>query len=48
MKAAMEYSSGNYTYKLNIKGPNEYRDLGAAISYMAEEISMLDDYQKSS
>lgn len=46
MKAAMEYSSGNYTYKLNIKGPNEYRDLGAAISYMAEEISMLDDYQK--
>lgn len=46
MKAAMEYSSGNYNYKANIKGPREYKDLGAAISFMAEEISQLDDYQK--
>ncbi|NLL72268.1 MAG: HAMP domain-containing histidine kinase, partial [Clostridiales bacterium] len=46
MKAAKEYSSGNYNYKLNIKGLNEYRNLGAAISYMSREISMLDDYQK--
>lgn len=46
MKAAMEYSSGNYNYKVNIKGPREYRDLGTAISFMAEEISKLDDYQK--
>lgn len=46
MKAAMEYSSGNYNYKPNIKGLSEYRELGVAISYMAEEISKLDDYQK--
>lgn len=48
MKAAKEYSSENYNYKLNLGnlGLSEYRDLGAAISYMAREISMLDDYQK--
>jgi signal transduction histidine kinase len=46
MKAAKEYSSGNYNYKINTKGLNEFKDLSAAISYMAEEISMLDDYQK--
>ena len=46
MKAAMEYSSGNYNYALILKGLSEYRDLGAAISYMAGELSKLDDYQK--
>jgi signal transduction histidine kinase len=46
MQAAMEYNSGNYNYKLNIKGISEYKDLSAAFSYMAEEISKLDDYQK--
>lgn len=46
MKAAMEYSLGNYNYKPTVKGLSEYRDLGAAISFMAEEISKLDDYQK--
>lgn len=46
MKAAMEYSGGNYNYPLSIKGLSEYRDLGAAISYMADELSKFDDYQK--
>jgi signal transduction histidine kinase len=46
MKAAKEYSSGNYNYALILKGLSEYRDLGAAISYMAGELSKLDDYQK--
>ncbi len=45
-KAAMAYSSGNYNYPLHIKGPGEYRELGAALSYMAGELSKLDDYQK--
>lgn len=45
-KAAMEYSSGNYIYPLNVKGLSEYRDLGAAVTYMAGELSKLDDYQK--
>lgn len=46
MKAAKEYSSGNYNYALTLKGLSEFRDLGAAISYMAGELSKLDDYQK--
>ncbi|NLK73959.1 MAG: GHKL domain-containing protein [Clostridiales bacterium] len=46
MKAAIEYSLGNYKYNLSIKGPREYQDLGAALSYMASEINKLDDYQK--
>ncbi len=46
MKAAKEYSSGNYNYALILKGLSEYRDLGAAVSYMAGELSKLDDYQK--
>lgn len=45
-KAAMEYSSGNYNYALVLKGLSEYRDLGAALSYMAGELGKLDDYQK--
>lgn len=46
MKAAKEYSSGNYNYALVLKGLSEYRDLGAAVAYMAGELSKLDDYQK--
>lgn len=46
MKAAKEYTSGNYNYALTLKGLNEYRDLGAAISYMSGELANLDDYQK--
>ncbi|HKL79322.1 MAG TPA: HAMP domain-containing sensor histidine kinase [Mobilitalea sp.] len=45
-KAAKEYSLGNYNYPLAVKGLSEYRDLGDAISYMAGELSKLDDYQK--
>lgn len=46
MKAAKVYSSGNYNYALTLKGLSEYRDLGAAISYMSGELGKLDDYQK--
>jgi signal transduction histidine kinase len=46
IRAAKEYSSGNYNYALVLKGLSEYRDLGAAVSYMAGELSKLDDYQK--
>ncbi|HKL98717.1 MAG TPA: HAMP domain-containing sensor histidine kinase, partial [Mobilitalea sp.] len=45
-KAAKEYSLGNYNYPLAVKGLSEYKDLGDAISYMAGELSKLDDYQK--
>ena len=46
IRAAKEYSSGNYNYALTLKGLSEYRDLGAAVSYMAGELGKLDDYQK--
>jgi signal transduction histidine kinase len=46
MKAAREYSSGNYNYTLVLKGLSEYRDLGAAISYLSGELANLEDYQK--
>lgn len=46
IKAAKEYTSGNYNYALVLKGLSEYRDLGAAISYMSGELGKLDDYQK--
>lgn len=46
IKAAREYSSGNYNYALVLKGLSEFRDLGAAISYMSGELANLDDYQK--
>jgi signal transduction histidine kinase len=46
MQAVKEYSLGNYSYKPNAKGLSEFRDLSVAISFMAEEISKLDDYQK--
>lgn len=46
MKAAKEYSSGNYNYALTLKGLSEHRELGAAISYMSGELAKLDDYQK--
>jgi len=46
MKAAKEYSSGHYNYALVLKGLSEYRDLGAAISYMSGELANLDHYQK--
>jgi len=46
MKAAKEYSSGNYNYSFVLKSLSEYKDLGAAISYMSGELRQLDDYQK--
>lgn len=45
-KAAKEYSQGNYNYALILKGLNDYKELGAAISYMSGELGKLDDYQK--
>lgn len=45
-KAAMEYSQGNYNYALVLKGLSDYKELGAAISYMSKELGKLDDYQK--
>lgn len=45
-KAALEYTKGNYTYPLSIKRQDEYGVLAGSLTYMAGEISKLDDYQK--
>lgn len=45
-KAAAEYTGGNYLYTLKMKSKDEYADLANSMSYMAGEISNLDDYQK--
>lgn len=45
-EAAKEYAEGNYDYPLKIGSQDEYRDLAASITFMAGELSSLDDYQK--
>lgn len=45
-KAAIEYTSGNYGYKVGLKGEDEFKELAEAIVYMAGELNSLDDYQK--
>lgn len=45
-KAALEYTSSNYSYPLKLKSRDEFGTLANSIRYMADEISKLDDYQK--
>lgn len=45
-KAAMEYGKGNFKYKLNVKGKDEFHDVATALNYMAIELQSLDEYQK--
>jgi signal transduction histidine kinase len=45
-KAAGEYAKGNYSYGLKLKRMDEYGILANSVSYMAGELSNLDDYQK--
>lgn len=44
--AAKEYSLGNYSHQLTVNGVDEFHDLGDTISYMAGELSTLEEYQK--
>lgn len=46
VKAAKQYSDGHYDFPLTIKSHDEYRDMANSLTYMASEISNLDDYQK--
>lgn len=46
ISAAKEYSLGNYSHPLKVKGMDEFHDLGDTISYMAGELSTLEEYQK--
>ena len=45
-KAALKFTQGDYSFPLKIKRKDEFGTLSNSISYMATEISKLDDYQK--
>lgn len=45
-KIAMEYAKGHFDEKLVLHSNDEYKELGDAIKFMAEELKSLDDYQK--
>lgn len=46
IKAAKEYSGGNFDYPFQLHTKDEYETLGEALSFMAGELNNLDDYQK--
>ena len=46
IKAAKEYSSGNFDYSFQLNTKDEFETLGDTVSFMAGELSNLDDYQK--
>jgi signal transduction histidine kinase len=46
IKAAKEYTGGNYSYSLKMKQSDEFGALANSIAYMAGEINNLDAYQK--
>lgn len=46
IKAAREYSAGQYEEPVKLNTHDEFHDLASAINYMASEITSLDDYQK--
>ncbi|NLJ90579.1 MAG: HAMP domain-containing histidine kinase [Clostridiales bacterium] len=46
MRAATEYADANYDYKIVLKRQDEFKDLANSLTYMAKEISNLDEYQK--
>lgn len=45
-KIAMGYAQGKFDQKLDLKSEDEYKELGDAIKFMADELKSLDDYQK--
>lgn len=46
IKAAKEYSGGNFDYSFELHTKDEYETLGDTLSFMAGELNNLDDYQK--
>lgn len=46
-EATKAYASGNFLEPMQIRSHDEYRELADVITYMAEELRNLDDYQKN-
>ncbi len=45
-KIALEYAQGHFEEELTLRSKDEYKELGDAIKFMADELKSLDDYQK--
>lgn len=45
MEAAAQYAEANYDYQIDLKRSDEFQDLANSLTYMANEISSLDEYQ---
>ncbi len=47
IKGAIAYTDGEFAYEMDVKGKDEYRELGNSIHYLAEQHSNLVNYQKN-
>ena len=45
-KAAIAYAQNDYTFELYPRLHGEYREVGAAVQYLAQEVQNLEDYRK--
>ena len=45
-KAALAYAKNDYTFELYPRLHGEYREVGAAVQYLAQEVQNLEDYRK--
>lgn len=47
VKAISSYTSGNYDYVLSLHGKDEYEQIETELTFLAEQLRDLDDYQKN-
>ena len=46
-KAALAYAKGEYGTEMNFHLKNEYKEIGAAVQFLAQEVQNLEDYRKN-
>lgn len=46
LSAVSDYNSGNYEHTVSLHGKDEFEKMSIELSYMAEQLKNLDDYQK--
>ena len=45
-KAALAYAKGEYSVEMSSRLKDEYKEIGAAVQYLAQEVQNLEDYRK--
>jgi len=45
-RVALAYAKGEYGTEVNIRLKDEYKEIGAAVQYLAQEVQNLEDYRK--